>query len=104
MMPGVVEEEDEEMEQDLEYEEVDQFGPELLISGEAISDRAIETEPASPISPMPDREMNPLDPPNKEATGSGVPLTAEALAKLGAEEEAKEAEEIKKSKSSLEAP
>lgn len=93
MMPGVEEEdEDEEME---EYEDVDQFGPELQITSvEGQSEMGPETEPVSPLSPLPGQEEeNPLA--AADTTGS-VPLTAEALAKLGEEEDKKEAQEATK--------
>ncbi|KAK4500365.1 hypothetical protein PRZ48_008554 [Zasmidium cellare] len=89
MMPGV-EEEDEEEEME-EYEDVDHFGPELQItSGEAPSEMGPDTEPVSPLSPLPGQEEeNPLD---AATSTNSVPLTAEALAKLGEEEDKKEAE------------
>lgn len=93
MMPGV-EEEDEEEDVE-EYEDVDQFGPELQITSvEGQSEIGPETEPVSPLSPLPGQEEeNPLD--AAASTGS-VPLTAEALAKLSEEADKKEAEEAVK--------
>ncbi|CAK4029282.1 serine threonine- kinase [Lecanosticta acicola] len=103
MMPGVEEEDEEELEDDDgDYEEVDHFGPELVV---ATSDAGMtgrsggDTEPASPLSPSPGQEEeDPLGPGgNAEALKSsgGVPLTAEALAKLDTEEERKDKEGIR---------
>ncbi|KAK5173631.1 uncharacterized protein LTR77_002312 [Saxophila tyrrhenica] len=77
MIPGITEEDEDE---DMEVEEVDQFGPELVLSTH-INDAAREeseavyTEPVSPISPLPRTQHD-------EVVGNGsgvVPLTAEAL-------------------------
>lgn len=91
MMPGLEEEDEEEMD-DIEYEEIDQFGPEL---GAATGEEATNTdvEPISPLSPLPGDEENPLNAAAVAISGGGQPLTAEALAKLSEEEAAKEAQE-----------
>jgi hypothetical protein len=88
MIPGITEEdeeEDDEME-DLEVEEVDHFGAEAALTSDL--DVAVDdtfTEPVSPLTPLPpgEHEKRELDP----AKGGGVPLTAEALAKMEEEEE-----------------
>jgi len=96
-MPGVEEEdeeEDEEAVEDVDYEEVDQFGPELAAAAEAPSEVAFDTAPATPLSPLPgEEESKQLGAPENK-TSPGLPLTAEALQKLGEEEEKKEAAEL----------
>lgn len=101
MMPGVEEEDEEEV-----YEEVDQFGPDLRIVvdgfsglGEETTDAEDATAPVSPMSPMMEGEMYPIDNTVSGAGvkgGSGVPLTAEALAQMEEENDAQEAEEVRK--------
>lgn len=90
MNPGIIEEdeeEDEEME-DMEVEEVDHFGNEVALHSDGNGDGEGETytEPVSPLTPLPSAEHPPvLDLDSKK--GGGVPLTAEALAKMEEEEE-----------------
>lgn len=121
MMPGV-EEEDEDEEGDV-YEEVDQFGPDLriVVDGFVVDEPATSAEgenftaPVSPMSPMLEGEMellgssaaavaaaaavavNSSGDAGVEGNGNsgGVPLTAEALAKMEEENDAalQEAEE-----------
>lgn len=90
MIPGITEEDEDELEmdEDMEVEEVDQFGPEIggPSDHELVVDDAgeIYTEPVSPLSPLPNAEEDPID-----ATRSGsVPLTAQALAQKQEQEEA----------------
>lgn len=90
MIPEIMEEdEDEEMD---EIEEVDQFGPEIIVPSDldaAVTDTGEPyTEPVSPISPLPSRDEDRPEP--KRSGSGGVPLTAEALAKMQEEEEMKE--------------
>ena len=71
-------EEDEDEADETEVEEVDHFGGELGLTtsdGEVVVDEA-DTEPVSPLSPMPVEHEQPL----VSAVGNGVPLTEEALA------------------------
>ena len=103
MMPGLTEEDEEEDEEDMEeYEDIDQFGPELnLNTTDLPSDDGglgVDAEPVSPLSPLPGQDDSPLATAGARAvTGTaGVPLTAEALAKLDLEGEKKEAEELEK--------
>ena len=83
MIPGITEEDEDEldMDEDMEVEEVDQFGPELVLSSDldAIVDEpgGIYTEPVSPLSPMLRVDDELVD--AKRTGSSGVPLTAEAL-------------------------
>jgi hypothetical protein len=88
-IPGITEEDEEELElEDDEVEDVDHFGPELIPPSSV--DLAVDepyTEPVSPLSPLPPTDED-------EAGGSrsgSVPLTAEALAQKQAEEEKLEA-------------
>jgi len=88
MIPGITEEDEEEDEEveDLEVEEVDHFGGEAVMTSDL--DAAVDetfTEPVSPLTPLPpaEHETRELDP----VKGGGVPLTAEALAKMEEEEE-----------------
>lgn len=99
-MPGVEEEdEEEEVDEEIEYEEVDQFGPELAAAatdaaaGEGTSDVGFDTAPVTPLSPLAGQDdAKQLGGPLSESPS--VPLTAEALAKLGEEEQKKEAAEL----------
>lgn len=90
MIHGITEEDEEELEDDMEVEEVDQFGPELQIPSDndlAVDDVGeIYTEPASPLSPLP---MTPGENPMevKRSGSGGTRLTAEALALKQQEEE-----------------
>lgn len=104
MMPGVEEEDENEV-----YEEVDQFGPDLRIvvdgfSGldEATTDAGDATAPVSPMSPiMAEGETDPALNAVSGAgvkNGGGVPLTAEALAQMEEENDAQEAEEVRMGK------
>jgi hypothetical protein len=110
MMPGVEEEDEDEV-----YEEVDQFGPDLRVVVDAFNSRLHDdgttdpgdiTAPASPMSPMMEGEIDPLGGGASSAVsdaaggknGGGVPLTAEALAQMEEENDAKEAEEVRKEK------
>lgn len=103
-MPGLTEEDEEEDEGDMEeYEDINQFGPELnLTATDLPSDDGgglgADTEPTSPLSPLPGQDDSPLAAAGaRVVTGTtGVPLTAEALAKLDMEGEKKEAEELEK--------
>lgn len=102
-MPGVEEEDEDEV-----YEEVDQFGPDLRIVVDAFSgldegttDAGDATAPVSPMSPMMEGESDMLGAATSDAgvkNGGGVPLTAEALAQMEEENDAKEAEEVRKEK------
>lgn len=110
MMPGLTEEDEEEDEEDMEeYEDIDQFGPELnLNTTDLPSDDGglgVDTEPVSPLSPLPGHDDNPLAAAGEcvIAGTAGVPLTAEALAKLDLEGE-KEAEELEKEKENQKPP
>jgi hypothetical protein len=109
MMPGVEEEDEDEI-----YEEVDQFGPDLRIVVDAFSgldggttDAGDLTAPVSPMSPGMEGELDPIataaisDAGVKN--GGGVPLTAEALAMMEEENDAKEAEEVRKEKEKVKA-
>lgn len=94
MIQGITEE-DEEM----DIEEVDQFGPELIMPSELEAAAADHdtgesyAEPVSPISISPGPEH---DETTKLRSGSGgVPLTAQALAKMQEEEDEKEKEKEK---------
>lgn len=94
MIQGITEEDEEaEDTEDLEVEEVDHFGPELVLPSDAeaveLDVGEIYTEPVSPLSPLPPPEH--AEPPDsRRASSSGVPLTAEALAKMNEEEEKKD--------------
>ncbi|EME39598.1 hypothetical protein DOTSEDRAFT_75299 [Dothistroma septosporum NZE10] len=103
MMPGLTEEDEEEEEEDMEeYEDIDQFGPELNLNTAdlPIDDGGLRVDiaPVSPLSPLPRHDDSPLASAGaRHAVGTtGVPLTAEALAKLDLEGEKKEAEEFEK--------
>jgi len=81
MIPGITEEDEDELdEEDMEVEEVDQFGPELVLSSDlgAIVDEPgeIYTVPVSPLGPLPPDDDGVEA---KRAGSSGTPLTAEAL-------------------------
>ena len=94
MIPGITEEdEDEDDMEDLEVEEVDHFGPELVLPSDvegAVDDSGeTYTEPVSPLSPLPPPERAET-PDSRRPSSSGVPLTAEALAKMNEEESKKE--------------
>ena len=84
MIPGITEEDEEE--EEMEIEEVDQFGPELILSSDVDAPAddehgEIYTEPASPMSPLPPARDAPTEP-KRSGSGGGLPLTAEALAKI----------------------
>ncbi|KAK4542122.1 hypothetical protein LTR36_007153, partial [Oleoguttula mirabilis] len=94
MITGITEEEEEEqddMMEDMEVEEVDQFGPELVLPGSALEEGGAgeaSEEPISPLSQLPavgDEQLGSI-----AEAGGKVPLTAEALAKMEEEEEAKD--------------
>lgn len=82
-----------EMDEEMEVEEVENFGPELIIPSDidAAGDDSgePETEPVSPLSPVPPGNEQPSDP--TMAGSGGMPLTADALAKMQEQEEGKEA-------------
>ncbi|KAK3700009.1 hypothetical protein LTR37_016169 [Vermiconidia calcicola] len=86
MIQGITEEDEED--EDMEVEEVDQFGPELAMpsTASAMGDSGgVYTEPACPFSPVsPPAAADGTMPPGS------VPLTAEALARKQEEEEQKE--------------
>lgn len=91
------EEEEDVFDDGMEVEEVDQFGPRLVIplsdpdasAGALGVDAGTDTEPVSPLSPLPSAGLEdfPLDSAPGASSG-GVPLTAQALAKM--EEEVEE--------------
>ena len=95
MIPGITEEDEEEMleeeEEEMDGEEVDAFGPELVLPSDVSA--AVEADgEVSPLSPTPLERQQPPEFPEKP--GSSVqPLTAQALAKMQEEEEEKEAKE-----------
>lgn len=77
------EEEVDEMDEEMEIEEVENFGPELVLPSDAEVGEPY-TEPVSPMSPLP---VQADAPPDGTAAGSGgIPLTADALAKMEAQE------------------
>lgn len=73
------EEEVDEMDEEMEVEEVENFGPELVLP----SDEPY-TEPVSPMSPLPGEKE--LGPGSAQGNRGGMPLTADALAKMEAQE------------------
>ncbi|KAI7367700.1 hypothetical protein KC336_g21172 [Hortaea werneckii] len=98
---------EEESAEDLEVEEVDQFGPELDsivhrpprgVNSEAAAaadEAAVGERLRMPLSPLPHGENDPLGSPSTPATHTqegigGVPLTAEALKQMEEQAEAKE--------------
>ncbi|KAI7086777.1 kinase-like protein [Hortaea werneckii] len=98
---------EEESAEDLDVEEVDQFGPELDSvvhrpprggNGEAAAaadESALVDRLRTPLSPLPAGENDPLGSPSTPATHTqegvgGVPLTAEALKQMEEQAEAKE--------------
>ena len=94
MIPGITEEDEdvemmeETMEEEMEIEEVDQFGPELVVPSDIEADSAAPyTEPVSPLSPLPPGQGEAPDSTRNAAGSGGVPLTAQALAKMQEEEE-----------------
>ena len=97
MIPEITEEDEEEDEiEDLEVEEVENFGPRFLLSSDldaAVDDTGeVYTEPVSPMSPLTPKVD---EPPTQNRSGSGgVPLTAEALAKMEEEEEEQEKQAV----------
>lgn len=113
MIPGITEEDEEEDEEeldDMEVEEVDQFGPELgveIVPSDANAaldgdSAGLSTAPVSPLGPFtPPEKADPLANGVPGESGdhvrngsSGIPLTAEALARNQkvVEEEEKERE------------
>jgi serine/threonine protein kinase len=101
MITGITEEEEEE--EELEEEEVDglddQFGPELVLPGSELDNSVLPddavSEPVTPMSPPADMVD---EPPGTASSGARtvkgpddkIPLTAEALAKMEEQVEAKE--------------
>lgn len=88
-----VEEEEEVLDEEVEVEEIDQFGPRLVIPSDfdaaaGAAGGGTDTEPVSPLSPLPSagQEQFPDSPP---APSGGIPLTAHALARMEEEEEGK---------------
>ncbi|KAI7426238.1 hypothetical protein KC368_g18434, partial [Hortaea werneckii] len=98
---------EEESAEDLDVEEVDQFGPELDsvvhrpprgVNSEAAAaadEASVGDRLRTPLSPLPDGENDPLGSPGTPATHTqkgvgGVPLTAEALKQMEEQAEAKE--------------
>lgn len=88
LMPGVTEEDEEELEE--EYED-EPFGPDLNTAADQATDMI--SEPISPLSQLPGEDDNSLDATPADVKPSVVPLTAEALKKLTEEEAKKEAEQ-----------
>ena len=92
-----IEEEDEEagerdIDEDAEFEEVDHFGPELGITTDVVEDDREGGEDLAGISPFNLRTVDIEDPTSASSdrrvkNGNGLPLTAEALAKMQHEEE-----------------
>lgn len=79
-------EEDEEEEDDVEDvdDEVENFGPELVLPSDGEAGDGAYTEPVSPMSPLAiHEERDPMADSAAAANGGGgVPLTADALAKM----------------------
>ncbi|KAK5122432.1 hypothetical protein LTR85_004016 [Meristemomyces frigidus] len=96
MITGITEEdeEDEDEMEDMDVEEVDHFGPELVLPGgeleEAVGGDVAEEEPISPMSQLPAADEAEEEAPGSAGKAGKVPLTAEALAKMEEEEEAKD--------------
>lgn len=79
------EEEVDEMDEEMEVEEVENFGPELVLSSDVeVGTPYPNTEPVSPTSPLP--PDNQLGSGSAKIDGGGMPLTADALAKMEAQE------------------
>ena len=94
MIHGITEEDEEEDEmEDIDMEEGDQFGPEIGVHSDIETTldhhRDSRIMPVSPLSPLTPEHEKQDD--LGSSTGSGVPLTAEALAKMQEQEEEKEA-------------
>ena len=101
MITGITEEDEEaaelemEMLEDEEVEDVDQFGPVLNLASSDVGVsasglRASEDlpEPVTPLSPLPPVDEDGISP--KSMLDGTTPLTAEALAKMAAQEQQKE--------------
>lgn len=83
--------------EDMEVEEVDHFGPELVLPGSELEEGTGTEGAMSPLSPLPpvgDDDAAGAAPSSAMTAGKGVggkvPLTAEALAMMEEEEEAKD--------------
>lgn len=85
----VEEEEEEVFDGDVFVEEVDDFGPRLVIptdhDASAGAAGGTDTEPVSPLSPLPSAGHQEVPEPTVLA-GGGVPLTAHALARMEEED------------------
>jgi len=98
IITGITEEEEEEGGEldDEEVEEVDHFGPELVLPGNRIDiyedgdGNGVPTSPASLLAEEPPKSPHSNAPSAGVGEGKKVPLTAAALAKMEEEEEAKE--------------